>query len=171
MENHKHSNITESKLKTYQPLIVILTLIFLSALALQYSMPDTNWLTFMHSFMGLFFVIFAMFKLFDLSGFADGFQMYDILAKKDRRYAYAYPFIELGLGLLYLSSLYPTLTNFLTVIVMSVSAVGVIKSIRSGMNITCACLGTVLNVPLSTVSVIENVGMGIMAALTLFIIS
>lgn len=165
MKDDLNQQDIKSKFKTYQPLIVILTLISLSALALQCSMPVANWLTFMHSFMGLFFVIFAMFKLFDLNGFADGFQMYDILAKKDRRYAYTYPFIELGLGLLYLSSLYPTLTNLLTVVVMSVSAVGVIKSIKSGMNIKCACLGTALNVPLSTVSIIENVGMGVMAAL------
>lgn len=121
-------------------------------------------------FMGLFFVTFAMFKFFDLNGFTDGFQMYDILAKKHRPYAYIYPFIELTLGLLYLSNLYPVFTNLLTVAIMSISAVGVIQSIRSGMNIKCACLGTALNVPLSTVSIAENVGMGAMALIMSFIL-
>ena len=46
---------------------------------------------------------------------------------------------------------------------MLISSIGVIKSLRSGMNIKCACLGTVLSVPLSTVSVVENLGMGLMA--------
>ena len=48
------------------------------------------------------------------------------------------------------------------------SGVGVLKSILSGQKIKCACLGTVLNVPLSTVSVLENFGMGAMAAYKLF---
>jgi hypothetical protein len=52
---------------------------------------------------------------------------------------------------------------------MAISGAGVIKSILSGQKLKCACLGTSLNVPLSMVSVIENVGMGAMAAYQLLI--
>ncbi len=45
----------------------------------------------MHYFMGLFLVIYSMFKIFDLNGYADGFEMYDLLAKRVRAYAYMYP--------------------------------------------------------------------------------
>lgn len=119
--------------------------------------------------MGLFFVLFAMFKLFDLGGFVSGFQMYDLLAKKSRMYAYAYPFIELTLGLFYLGGFMLFLTNAATLAVMTVSATGVIYSLAKGMNVKCACLGTVLNVPLSTVSILENIGMGAMAAAQLWL--
>jgi hypothetical protein len=49
------------------------------------------------------------------------------------------------------------------VALMAVSAVGVFQGMKKG-GISCACLGTALNVPLSTVSLVETVGMGVMAA-------
>ena len=119
--------------------------------------------------MGLFFVNFAMFKLINLQGFADGFAMYDLIAKRSRAYALAFPFIELGLGLMYLAAFLPIMTNILTLIVMLVSGAGVIKAIITGdKHLQCACLGTSLNVPLSTVSVIENFGMASMAIFMLW---
>lgn len=114
--------------------------------------------------MGLFFVMFSMFKLINIEGFQKGFRMYDILAKRYTAYGYIYPFIELVLGLSYLSNFLPIVINLLTFIVMTISSIGIIKNIKSGMNLKCACLGTILNVPLSTISIIENVGMGLMAA-------
>lgn len=159
-EDHVHHHEEETTgIKAYQPLIVIVATVFFSAVALR----QTGF-SFMHGFMGLFLVTFAMFKFFDLKGFADGFSTYDLLAARWRGYAFAYPFIELGLGLAYLSWWHPAFIYFLTVVVMGVSAFGVVRSIRSGQKIKCACLGTILKVPLSTVSVVENLGMGLMAA-------
>lgn len=165
MEDHN-----QEEKSNYRPLIVLMLTITLGAIALELALPEFNLMRFANYFMGLFFLIFAMFKLFDLDGFADGFQMYDIIAKPIRRYAYIYPFFELALGLLYLSGYSPLITNIATFLLMSVSAVGVIKSVMGGMKIKCACLGTVLDVPLSTVSIVENVGMGIMAAIMIFYI-
>ena len=148
----------------YRPLIVIIVLILLMCAAFQFEAGSFNADMFMRHFMGLFFVIFSMFKLINIEGFQKGFRMYDILAKNYPAYGYLYPFVELALGLVYLSNFLPMVTNLITFIVMTISSIGVIKSIKSGMNLKCACLGTILNVPLSTVSVIENVGMGLMAA-------
>lgn len=147
----------------YQPLMAVIGIILAASLALQVG-HSLDVMVLMNHIMGLFFLLFAMFKFFNISGFADGFQMYDIVARKFRGYAYSYPFIELGLGILYLSGLFPLLANGLTVLVMTISAIGVFKSMRSGSKFKCACLGTVLNVPLSTVSLVENLGMGLMAA-------
>jgi hypothetical protein len=118
--------------------------------------------------MGFFLCQFALFKLINLSGFADGFQMYDLAAKKFRGYAYLYPFIELGLGLAYLSFSRPIATYLITIIVMGVGAVGVIGALRRGLDIRCACMGTALNVPLSTVTLSEDIAMGVMACVMLF---
>lgn len=154
----------------YRPLIVIVALVFLAAVSM-YIATGGGMMAIMRNFMGLFLIIFSMFKLFNLEGFANGFQMYDIIAKKHRTYAYVYPFIELVLGLAFLSNLFPIFTNLLTFAVMTVSSIGVIKGVTGGMNLKCACLGTILNVPLSTVSILENVGMGLMAvAMLLYLI-
>ena len=92
---------------------------------------------------------------------------YDVFAQSSDSYAHAYPFIEIGLGFAYLSYFIPALTYAITMIIMAISAFSVLRALRAGLDVECACLGTVLNVPLSTVSLIENIGMGIMAALML----
>ena len=150
----------------YLPLIILFGLSVAVALAKQgaYAGPfDSR--SAMHDFMGVFLVIFSMFKLFDLAGFADGFQMYDLLAKPFRPYAYAYPFIELGLGLGYLAAWNLPVIYGVTIAVMTFGAVGVIRALRRGLDINCACMGTVLKVPLSTVALTEDLGMAVMAAL------
>lgn len=166
MQGEYQMQSTEEK-PSYLPLIVVLWTALFASGALQMANDSFNTLTLMNHFMGFFFLLLAMFKLFNLSAFADGFQMYDLVAKKTRLYAYIYPFIELLLGGLFLSGLFPFFTNMITVIVMAISAAGVFVSMKRGYKFKCACLGTVLNVPLSTVSLVENLGMGAMAALML----
>ena len=58
---------------------------------------DSGWdtMAWMADFMGFFLIVFAMFKLFDLRGFADGFQKYDLLAMRCRPYALGYPLLDL----------------------------------------------------------------------------
>jgi hypothetical protein len=147
----------------YLPLIVIIALSLLAASALQAAGSGWAWMRWMHYFMGVFLVVFSMFKFFDLPGFADGFQMYDLLAKPFRPYAYVYPFIELGLGLGYLSHWQPRVIYVITVIVMVWGALGVIRALMKGLDLECACMGTVLKVPLSTVALLEDLGMAVMA--------
>jgi hypothetical protein len=118
----------------------------------------------MHNFMGIFLLIFALLKLFDLSGFADGFQMYDLLAHPFRPYAFVYPFIELSLGLAYLASWRPTTIYAVTIVIMAFGALGVSNALRKGLDLECACMGTILKVPLSTVALTEDLGMVVMAA-------
>ncbi len=149
----------------YRPLLVIISIIFLATVALQMRSHSSEIMYMMSHFMGLFFLIFSMFKLVNLKQFVKGFRMYDILAKRYSTYGYFYPIIELLLGLAFLADILPLLTNIVTLIMMIISTVGVFGGIRGGMNLKCACLGTVLDVPLSTVSIIENIGMGIMAVL------
>ncbi len=152
------------KISKYQPLIVVIAIIVLASAALEVARGGFDFRIFMINFMGFFFLIFSMFKFFDIHGFTNGFRMYDIIAKQTHTYAYIYPFIELALGVLYLSRMYLYTACIITLVVMFISAIGVIRSVTSGMNLKCACLGTALNVPLSTVSIIENIGMGLMAA-------
>jgi hypothetical protein len=154
-------------LKAYLPLAVVVLLAIVMSWVLQHDADHIDSMRLMNTSMGFFLCLLAMLKLFNLSGFADGFQMYDVVAKRSRIYAYVYPFIELGLGLSFLGNFAPFATNVVMIAIMALGLIGVVKSISSGMNIKCACLGTALNVPLSTVSIVENVGTGLMACINL----
>ena len=88
---------------------------------------------------------------------------YDIVAAKWPLYGYLYPFIELGLGVAYLTHAAPFATNAVTLIVMGASAVGVVKALVAKRKIQCACLGTVFNLPMSRVTLIED---GLMIAMS-----
>ena len=114
------------------------------------------------NFMAGFFLVFSFFKLLDLTAFADSYQMYDVIAARSRVYALAYPFIELALGVAYVVRFEPVLTNAVTLVVMLIGTVGVLKSLLSGRKIRCACLGAVLNLPMTYVTLVED---GLMAAM------
>src|SRR5262245_28153996 len=80
-----------------------------------------DWNGWMHTFMAGFFLVFSAFKFLDLPGFAETYATYDLLAKRWRTYGYIYPFLELGLGLLYLAHIWPVVTYLLTVLIMGFS--------------------------------------------------
>lgn len=153
-----------ARLKPYYPVIVITKIAALAAAALAWGEIWFDWAYWMQLFMGLFLVIFAMFKFFDLPGFAKGFKKYDVITKKLPAYGFAYPYIEMVIGLMLLADWHTTCAYWGALVISLVTLFGVIKSLRAGMDIRCACLGTTLNVPLSTVTVVENAGMAIMAA-------
>jgi len=154
------------ELKDYWPLMSLILIAASAGYALTLHTQGglMNW---MHYFMGIFLCCFAMLKMFNLSAFADGFQMYDLIATRSRAYAYVYPFIELGLGLSFLAFLAPTMTYTVTIIVMVLGTFGVVSALRQDLDINCPCMGSVLDVPLSTVTLTEDLGMGIMAAIML----
>lgn len=149
-------------LTTYQPLLVIVGYIFGVALLAGGSLHG-----FMQTFMAGFFLVFSGFKLLNLQGFATAYATYDLLAARNRTYALAYPFIELALGIAYLTGFAPSLTNAVTLGVMLFSSLGVIKALQGKRKIQCACLGTSLNLPMTTVTVVEDLTMAAMAALML----
>jgi hypothetical protein len=163
MESTHDAVATESK-PSYFPLLVILAYLLLVVGFIEWAFGGFDWSRAMSNFMASFFLVFSFFKMLDLPAFADSYAMYDIVAKRSRAYSLAYPFIELALGLAYLTRVAPTVTNLLTLIVMGVSAVGVVQSLVAKRKIRCACLGAVFNLPMSTVTLIEDALMAGMAA-------
>ena len=146
--------------------LVILAITLISFWLAQSSGEPTvaNWLRW---FMGVFFVVFASFKLIGYRLFVMMFVGYDIIAQRLKSYANLYPFIELGLGALYLFNLLAPWRDVATLVIMVVGSIGVFQEIRRRRGIHCACLGNVIKLPLSTVSLVEDVGMALMAVLML----
>lgn len=156
------SRLPEKSAQTYRPLLILLA--YLLVLSAVLGWP--HWQGMMRLFMGGFFIAFSFFKMLDLGGFASAFRSYDLVAKALPAYGMVYPFIELGLGLAYVADVWPFETNSVTAVVMAVSLVGVIKAVLSRQTIRCACLGTVFNLPMSTVTIIEDgvmLGMALLA--------
>ena len=158
--------------KTYRPLLLIVTFILGSSVLVQLgqsdaSIPAISGAETMRYFMAGFFLVFAFFKLLDLRAFANAYAGYDLLAARWRGWGFVYPFVELLLGAAYLANFQPTVTALVTLVVMGFSAIGVILAVARKSNIQCACLGTVFQLPMSTVTIVEDVGMVFMALLML----
>ncbi|MBT8297449.1 MAG: heavy metal transporter [Maribacter sp.] len=117
----------------------------------------------MLDFMGLFYIIFSFFKLLDLKGFSNSFRMYDPLAKRLPVYGFVYPFIELALGLMFLMRFQSTVALILTMVVLGLTTIGVSATLLDRKQIQCACLGTVLKLPMTKATFIENMIMLVMA--------
>jgi copper chaperone CopZ len=152
---------------TYQPLLLIVAYILGASVLVQAGLGtavDITAMQTMRYFMAGFFIVFSFFKLLDIPAFAMAYSSYDLLAARWQGWGYVYPFVELALGIAYLVNFNPLLTNLVTVIVMGFSAIGVIRAVMNKTRIQCACLGTVFKLPMSTVTIVEDVGMVAMAA-------
>ena len=164
-------NSASSWLTTYSPLLLIVAYILGASLLVQIGIDGMAGVTTadtMRYFMAGFFLVFSFFKLLDIGAFADAYSAYDLLARRWHGWGMLYPFVELALGMAYLAHFNPLLTHWVTIIVMGFSAIGVIRAVASKTQIQCACLGTVFKLPMSTVTIVEDVGMVAMAAMMLF---
>ena len=85
-----------------------------------------------------FFLTFSFFKMLDLRGFAESYAMYDIVAKKQNNWGYIYAFIELTLGIAYAINFQPIIVNIVTLLVMTISIIGVLQSVFNKRKIKCA---------------------------------
>ena len=170
---HHAMETEESKtwFATYKPILLIVLYITVIAFIVAATVAGVDWMLWMRVFMSGFFLTFSFFKLLDLKGFANNYSSYDIVAKQFSGWGYVYAFVELGLGLAYAANVAPFATNLCTVIVMSVSLIGVLQSVFNKRKIRCACLGAVFNLPMSTVTIIEDAAMIVMSAIMLVTIS
>ncbi|TAF45249.1 MAG: heavy-metal-associated domain-containing protein [Sphingobacteriales bacterium] len=150
------SEQTKSWFETYKPIVLIFFYITLVTSMLQLDNHHFNVMQWMQHFMAGFFLVFSFFKLLNLKGFAESYVMYDVVAKRIPAWAYIYAFVELALGIAYLTNFNPLLTNIVTLVVMIISIVGVLQSVLNNQKIQCACLGAVFNLPMSTVTIIED---------------
>jgi len=163
---HDDKGLGKVTWRNYQPLIVIIAMITIAAAIIS----RLNGQEFIIAFMTGFFLVFSGFKLIDLKGFAEGYSTYDLLAQKWFGYGYIYPFIELAFGLLMLSGYHPTWLLWLEFGLMTFSGLGVALKLAKREQFTCACLGTLLKVPLTYVTLIEDFGMAALALILIHIL-
>jgi hypothetical protein len=155
-----------SKWRQLRPLFLIFAFLWgvngLNAFVYQLSLQE-----FMLDFMAGFFLVFSFFKFLDLKGFVQAFSGYDPIAGRFEIYGWIYPFIELSLGLLLLTDTVLDYALYSTLFILGVTTIGVIDQLRQRNKIVCACLGSVLNLPMTEATLIENIVMLIMAGMLL----
>lgn len=170
-EHNESAEQAKSWLATYKPVLLIFAYITGITLIIEWMLGGFLWMRWMNHFMAGFFLVFSFFKLLNLKGFAESYSMYDIVAKQWNSWGYVYAFIELALGIAFLTGFNPIVTNTVTFIVMTVSIIGVLQSVMNKRKIKCACLGDVFNLPMSTITIIEDalmIGMSAIMLITMF---
>lgn len=150
---------------SYVPVLAVFAVAALLALAV-------NWLTFapliafvtVERFIAIAMMLLAMLKLQDVDRFATMFLNYDLLARRLPPYGRAYPFLELGAGVLMLTRTLDWLSIPVALAIGGIGAVSVFKAVYlEKRTLKCACVGGSSNVPLGFVSLTENVMMVAMA--------
>lgn len=156
MQHNETAEQAKGWFATYKPILLIFGYISIISIIAATHSDHFNWMHGMNIFMAGFFLTFSFFKLLDVKGFAESYSMYDIVAKKITIWGLIYPFVELALGIAYSVNFQPIITNLVTLVVMSISIIGVLQSVLNKRTIKCACLGAVFNLPMSTVTIIED---------------
>ena len=169
MSRHSHHSKAEATSVEYVKFVGVLGGVALISYVLHQAFGDST-SDFLRLFMGSFMLVFASFKLVGYRMFVEMFPMYDPIAKRSKLYAKVYPFIELALGVLAIANLFETARLISVVVLMGVGAAGIVHSVYvQKRKIHCACLGNIIKLPLSTVSLAEDIGMAGLAIYMLFI--
>ena len=169
-ENEEKKEKEQTWFMTYKPVLLLFFYITSLSLIVAFKSSEFDVHLAMNTFMAGFFIAFSYFKLLNLKAFADSYSMYDIIAKRIKSWGYIYAFVELLLGLLYVLNFNPVFLNWFTMMLMTVSLIGVLISVLNKKKIQCACLGTVFNLPMSTLTIVEDSLMIVMSLGMLFII-
>lgn len=173
-DHHAHHNHIIKKegghsIGDFAPLIVIFAVIILATWFMVSRIGLYDITTIFRNFMGVFFIVFGMFKVVNLKGFANAYEIYDIVAMRTRSYGYFYPFLELALGAAYIFSFQLLVTSWITLIVMLIGAYGVYLKLKKKEIVPCACLGTVFKIPMTWVTLGEDLLMASMALVMILI--
>jgi glutaredoxin len=145
---------------SYTPVIALFSTAGLMTLALSLKMAGL---------MGISLSMLASLKLMDLDSFTESFEKYDLVTKRFKPYGKVYPFLELAIGLGFLSGVAPLLTGIASTTVGVLGSISVFKAVYvDKMALNCACVGGNSKAPLGVVSMTENLMMAIMGAILIF---
>ena len=156
----------ETETTTYQPVVAIFSVTFLMATTATYAITGGFApLRILELFIAFSMCVLGIMKLRDLRSFSTEFLSYDLLARRLVRYAYVYPFVETGAGILMIGSVWTYVSAPSALFIGIIGTVSVFKAVYiEKRELKCACVGGGSTVPLGFVSLTENLMMVAMAA-------
>ena len=147
--------------------LILISIIFISIFLINYiylkfykknnSKNIINSNELMNNMMASILFIFGLLKLYNLNKFSNIFSKYNIISKTIPLYSYFYPFIEIILSLNLFFNYKTTLTYVTITTLMIISLISVFISIIKGEKLRCGCLGSFFHIPLSYVTISENI--------------
>ena len=146
----------DSKQNSTKLFPLYLIFFYLTVSSLLINRADLNLTDIMLDFMGLFYIVFSFFKFLDYKNFPNAFKIYDPIAKIFPIYGWIYPFLETILGLAFLIRLEVYISLLATLVILGATTIGVLRSLMNKESIQCACLGTAINLPMTTATLVEN---------------
>ncbi|MFA8443921.1 MauE/DoxX family redox-associated membrane protein [Yoonia sp.] len=157
--------------KTYAPVLYLFAVAAATAIVLSIGfLGALTWQT-LGWFISVSMILLGMQKLRDIESFTTMFLNYDLLARKWVPYAYIYPWVETGAGILMTGMLLTWLAAPAALFIATVGAISVFKAVYiDKRELKCACVGGNSNVPLGFVSLSENLMMMGMAIVMLFLL-
>lgn len=156
---------------SFTPFLIAMTIVVVYTIVHQFVIGHRSGMVAMNDFMGIRFLLFGVIKLFALGWFARTFRKYDLIAHHAKRYGYAFPFLEIILGAAYLidyNMVYRIPINVFTALLMGITAIGVAHALHHKKDVLCVCMGIHFPLPMSRVTLVENVTMAAMAIAMLF---
>ncbi len=150
---------------SYRPIIAIFSTAFLMAVAVAWVALNSVWsILTVEWFVAISMCLLGLQKLKDLESFSTMFLNYDLLAQRQVRYSYVYPFAETLAGILMLAHVLTWLASPVALFIGTVGAASVFKAVYiDRRELKCACAGGDSNVPLGFVSLTENLIMILIA--------
>ena len=161
-EEGKLTRLLLAKIAHYKPLIMMTGLVLVFGLVLQ-MFRGWHGHGLMGDLMAGYFLLFGALKVANCKAFSRAYARYDLLAGQSAAYAAAYPFLEVVLGVIYLIQPEALLLNLFVAVLMLEKAWSVNKALGIGQNLQCACLGGFFSIPISKVTVFEDLLMAFMA--------
>ncbi len=161
---HRHG-ATMYSVRDLYPLFWILVVILSLSVA-------TVWLLdvmFMLSFMGWFFLVFGSVKILHIKAFIEAYHQYDLIAQHSKLYAFFFPFFEVLIGLSYLFMWQSKIMSGIVLVLMLVSAAGVAFRLHEGEVTPEVHMDTVFQIPMTWVTLGQNLLMAVMALLLLIL--
>ncbi|MBI0476029.1 glutaredoxin [Sphingomonas sp. MA1305] len=157
--------VADPKATRYRPVLAVFAITALMAFAASVAAYGTPWtMRAGEWFVAFSMTVLAMLKLQDVERFSTMFLNYDLLARRWVPYAYAYPYLEAGAGVLMIAGVARWLSVPVALVIGGIGAVSVIKAVYvDKRELKCACVGGDSNVPLGALSLTENVMMVAMA--------
>lgn len=162
--NYFNKMTLKQKKISYQPVVAIFGVSLLMAIAVNF-LAYGYWssIKILELFIAISMCVLGTMKLRDLYNFSNQFVTYDLLASRWVRYAYIYPFVETGAGILMLANLFPWLSSPAVIFIGSIGSISVFKAVYlDKRELKCACVGADSSVPLGFISLTENIMMILM---------
>ena len=147
-------------LSNFYSLVLIITIfsfIYIINYSYLYFYKKEDFSNLKNNIMGSILILFGMLKLYDIEKFMEIFQKYDIISKNIPIYSFAYPFIEIILGISFMYSFKLNKIKLITNLLMFISIISVSLSMIKGQTLRCGCLGAFFHIPLSYVTLSENI--------------